>query len=477
MKQLTSAFLLLLCVCLLCSTVLAGCGSDTQEPTSTHAYAAQWSHDDTAHWHACTDANCAEISEKAQHSFENNVCTVCGYKTAEPVPTLSANQITEEEFKAAITGLTNFTVSYTGKTPTWDEELETITGVEDFDSIMYVTENAIKFTVDKADENALNGDYFLEFAGEQIYEYVPTTPVMKISINSEDVLYNYDIVLDMTNNIQSLKAMLAQINFKDFTYNDGAYIGTVPADINDTDTQIPATLKFKDKQLVYVYIDDSSCYELKSGETYCTYVFSDHGTTTVSLPTDYVDYSNTEVTQWANYFVFDNVTIHLQSTTTTAVQGQSYSSSQEQRLLIQGEKWLLTTPDMNEDLEPYDKTFYFDGTNAYIDGKSAVAEDVALEKDLFLGMINYLAFCGNDFTETSPGIWEASEIAASGANQEGAVVTYGALSNVRLTLQNNKITALSFSAYYDLSDVETGASSTVSYHYTFSDYGTTVVVA
>mgnify|MGYP005771938261 CR=1 FL=1 len=55
--------------------------------THTHTYSEQWSHNDTDHWHACTGADCDEVTDKAAHTWDNGTitaeptCTAKGEKT------------------------------------------------------------------------------------------------------------------------------------------------------------------------------------------------------------------------------------------------------------------------------------------------------------------------------------------------------------------------------------------------------------
>lgn len=44
-----------------------------------HSYSNDWSSDETNHWHAATCKHSDEISDKAKHSFDGGVCTVCNY--------------------------------------------------------------------------------------------------------------------------------------------------------------------------------------------------------------------------------------------------------------------------------------------------------------------------------------------------------------------------------------------------------------
>ena len=55
--------------------------------THTHTYSEQWSHNETEHWHACTGADCDEVTDKAAHTWDNGTitmaptCTAKGEKT------------------------------------------------------------------------------------------------------------------------------------------------------------------------------------------------------------------------------------------------------------------------------------------------------------------------------------------------------------------------------------------------------------
>ncbi|MBQ8038975.1 MAG: SUMF1/EgtB/PvdO family nonheme iron enzyme, partial [Lachnospiraceae bacterium] len=45
----------------------------------THKFAEEWTKDETNHWHAAICEHTTEVSEKAEHSFVNEVCTICEY--------------------------------------------------------------------------------------------------------------------------------------------------------------------------------------------------------------------------------------------------------------------------------------------------------------------------------------------------------------------------------------------------------------
>lgn len=68
-------------IALLAITLLSACGHE-------HTFSDEWSQDGENHYHVCTVDDCAEISDKAEHTFVLKVdgtnhwqeCSVCGYK-------------------------------------------------------------------------------------------------------------------------------------------------------------------------------------------------------------------------------------------------------------------------------------------------------------------------------------------------------------------------------------------------------------
>ena len=52
----------LLIITVLTLMALVSCGH-------THEFSADWSNDETHHWHACTVEGCTEVADKAEHSF------------------------------------------------------------------------------------------------------------------------------------------------------------------------------------------------------------------------------------------------------------------------------------------------------------------------------------------------------------------------------------------------------------------------
>jgi len=51
--------------------------TNTTIPAKGHSYSETWSSDETDHWKECDD--CGDEKDKANHTFDDGECTVCGY--------------------------------------------------------------------------------------------------------------------------------------------------------------------------------------------------------------------------------------------------------------------------------------------------------------------------------------------------------------------------------------------------------------
>ncbi|MGN0822645.1 MAG: hypothetical protein ACI4NG_02630 [Candidatus Gallimonas sp.] len=73
------AICLSLCMCTATFLAFSACGKDgTQEPEHEHVFSEKWAFDQTYHWHVATCEHADEVSEKAEHTLVNGVCSVCG---------------------------------------------------------------------------------------------------------------------------------------------------------------------------------------------------------------------------------------------------------------------------------------------------------------------------------------------------------------------------------------------------------------
>lgn len=85
-------------------------------PATGHAWDTEWSKDNDHHWHKCKNANCTEIADQAEHSWNEGTvttpatctaagektytCTVCSAKKTEVIPA-SGHDLVHHEAKAA----------------------------------------------------------------------------------------------------------------------------------------------------------------------------------------------------------------------------------------------------------------------------------------------------------------------------------------------------------------------------------------
>lgn len=68
-----------------------------------------WTSNETYHWHECTDSNCPEpeesVKDNAEHTFEDGVCTVCGYPQGTAVPDAPAGGSGTDNIQGALSAV------------------------------------------------------------------------------------------------------------------------------------------------------------------------------------------------------------------------------------------------------------------------------------------------------------------------------------------------------------------------------------
>ena len=113
----TLSMIMAIIMCLSCCVLLASCGHECE-------WAADWSKDATHHWKACTDTECTEVSEKAEHTWGAGVetafgatqytCSVCQQTKVDKKTTTVADDKWDEAFSFG----TNFVATMTATHPT-----------------------------------------------------------------------------------------------------------------------------------------------------------------------------------------------------------------------------------------------------------------------------------------------------------------------------------------------------------------------
>lgn len=215
------SLLLTVCMLLTVGSVLTSC-------THQCSFAETWTKDDTAHWHACTDETCTEISEKADHTWNEGVitttasqeadgvktytCTVCQHTKTEPV---AFTGMTEQEWSAAFSPLTfeNFTYTETSTVET--------TG------ILMTTVVTQKFAGDKA-------WMCMEIAGQ----------LSEQTYSGSEAEAMKETLLDSMFSILDFEDFQYDANTKTYTMVGEVYVEELGADLST------ATLKFENGKLV-----------------------------------------------------------------------------------------------------------------------------------------------------------------------------------------------------------------------------------
>lgn len=108
MKRKLMLIFLMIVAMFACAFGIAGC-SDSGSNGHVHTYSSSWTYDDAYHWHASTCGHSVEVSDKAEHTFEDDVCSVCGYEKGNIPPVVEEYTVTYDanggEFSGGITTL------------------------------------------------------------------------------------------------------------------------------------------------------------------------------------------------------------------------------------------------------------------------------------------------------------------------------------------------------------------------------------
>ena len=134
MKKLVS-LLLTVCMCLGVLVSLTACGHE-------HTFSADWSKDQTHHWHACEGADCTEVADKTEHTYNAGeittpatkaaagtktfTCTACGATKTEPVAYNPETTVTAEQFASALTLGNNWTISFVAFHPVYEQKMSIV---------------------------------------------------------------------------------------------------------------------------------------------------------------------------------------------------------------------------------------------------------------------------------------------------------------------------------------------------------------
>ena len=418
----TLSFILAICMCLSLGMALTACDFGSKDPEHTHTYETVWSYDDTYHWYACEKDTCTDVSQKDEHTIENGVCSVCGYEQSAPTPppTPSANEVTEEQFYAAVTfdNVTNITV-YT------ESNTNIVNGVQQpaQSSTTYLDGNKLKEVSNGQTEYVEGHDTYI-----YVYSYDEDREIwIRSTIEQSDGdAFGFQSYIDM---------IFTEIDFSDFSYENGYYVGSNTFELGVEPEVQEYTINYKLQFENGVLKSMRADYKVETFDCYDYMEFSDYGTTTVVLPTEYqedgVEPTPPVTNSWASYFVFDNVTARKTSSTHYPDLNQTFSDVED--IKVQGEEWLWEKSDYYYNDTMYGKfAVYFDGSDAYVNG--VVDNEMNSQSMLFFLNADFSAY-ESSFTETATGVFEAAEISAYG------VYTY---TDVCITISEGKIVSIEY---------------------------------
>lgn len=422
------SLLLAVCMGLSVGVMLTAC-----DEKHSHTYETEWSKDATHHWYACEEESCSSTSQKAEHSVDNGVCSVCGYeKSATAAPPVNY-EVTAEQFNAAFAfdNVTNVTVQSEGN-------MNIVNGVQQdvYHSTVYLDGNKVKTVAD----------------GVTTYGEIFDTHVYVYSYDAAEEIWTRSTVGVEEHGfvtLDSLREMFEGANFSDFSYEDGYYIGSKDAGEGDEGYTVNFKFQFANGKLISARgqyeVDGFDCYDYLS--------FSDYNNTTVNIPTEYRGGN----TSWNSYFQFDNVTAEK---TSILIVDNGGTSRSRNRIMIANGQWLLhretTYGEPGSSITMYDDV-YFDGENVYLDGE--LNDGLDSENEGFFFNADFSAY-ESSFTETASGVYTANNIDVYG------VFSYSA---VTIVITNDRIASVDCRIDYGEFSEEV--------FYSFTNWDSTVVKA
>ena len=178
MKNKIYSFIMAICLIIPSVFVLTACNLHVCDAS------AEWSTDETHHWHACKDQTCSNILDKTEHYWDNGVvttaatykkngvktytCVICDATKTEPV--LYSNTITSEWHTAlGLVGVTNVVCVYQADgfigTYKYDDGIICISDVYengDTQETFYTKEDGDYYIYDNINNEVIEKDYYDE---------------------------------------------------------------------------------------------------------------------------------------------------------------------------------------------------------------------------------------------------------------------------------------------------------------------------
>ncbi|MBQ9805693.1 MAG: hypothetical protein IJW49_04210 [Clostridia bacterium] len=186
MKRIVS-ILLTICMLLSLSTMLASCGHDC-------VFSEDWTKDATHHWHACAHEDCTELTDKAEHVWDEGQITTKATQEAAGVKTFTCKTcaqtkteaieftgLSEEEWNIALSEFTFENVSYEESAISSKGDKSGTVKYKLTKDLVWIQRNAIKLTDEeeiKTFRRALV-DSIREIVPYESYQYDAATKTYK----------------------------------------------------------------------------------------------------------------------------------------------------------------------------------------------------------------------------------------------------------------------------------------------------------
>ncbi len=235
------------------TTAMVGC--DNGDDGHTHTFASEWTADDTYHWHAATCEHTTEVSDKAAHNFENDVCTVCQKikPAVEPVYT-----VTEEEWVSFFNTVDSGNYYFEADVTVGENEMTMV--VANKDNLFCLTSDFEKGYVSFDDANSAYAMYFFE--NNDWGSYAKTCSAGEYATTKAQYCFTGVVLTEFLGSVDP-NGEIAGLDeiYSAFTYGDGVYSTTMYLN-NDPNQSIQWRIGFENGKMVSLNIVQGSAGSL-----------------------------------------------------------------------------------------------------------------------------------------------------------------------------------------------------------------------